>query len=135
MQGQWRGGHARWEGGSVRGRISAGVPHGCVGLPRPRPPHAVGSSDSPSCTEEEQKDSLNAQRQFEPRQPVFFISGKCRQGNFPCWKSDFPFDPAASLTQHWRQLLRVLCLRHLREAMGRGSSLMASPVCASWATS
>ena len=67
-------------------------------FPSPDRPHAAGSSDSPSCTEEEQEDSLNAQRQFELRQPMFFISGKRGQGNFPCWKSDFPFDPAASLT-------------------------------------
>lgn len=50
----------------------------------------------PSCIEEEQEDSFNAQRLFELMQPIFFILGKCRQGNFPCRKSDFPFDPAAS---------------------------------------
>lgn len=67
-------------------------------FPSPNRSRAVGSSDSPSCTEEEQEDRLNAQRQFELRQPMFFISGKRRRGNFPCWKSSFPFSPADSLT-------------------------------------
>lgn len=62
-------------------------------FPSPDRPHAVGSSDSPSCTEEEQEDSLNAQRQLELRQPIFFTSGRRRHGNFPCWKSDFSFLP------------------------------------------
>lgn len=67
-------------------------------FPSLKRPHAVGSNDSPSCTGEEQEDRLNAQKQFELRQPVFFISGKRRQGSFPCWKSDFPVNPTASVT-------------------------------------
>lgn len=57
-------------------------------------PYAVGGSDSPSCAEEEQN-SLNAQRHFELKQPVFFVSGKRRQGNLPCWKLDFSFLPSS----------------------------------------
>jgi len=74
----------------------------------PNRPHNVGSSDSSSCTEEEQ-DGLNTQRQFELRQPIFFISGKCRQGNFPCWKSDLPLTlwlPSHTMHQH------QFCIRH-----------------------
>lgn len=58
-------------------------------------PHAVGGSDSPSCAVEEQENSLNAQRQLELRQPIFFVSGKRRQGNFPCWKLDFSSLPSS----------------------------------------
>lgn len=46
----------------MRGRVStwqlsSGAPHGCMGLPLPEQPHTTGSTDSPSCTEEEQHDS------------------------------------------------------------------------------
>lgn len=84
------------------GLYTAGFPQGFLmdvwAFPSPSRPHAVGSGDSPSCTEEEQEDRLNTQRQLELRQTMFFISGKHRQGNFPYWKPDFPFSPVASLT-------------------------------------